>query len=645
MTSNDFAAVWRLGDGTQWVHWDMSENEFKQKDSEYFPQGLRITSLIIEEGRFAAVWQPGYGTQWVHWGMSESEFKQKDSEYFPRGLRITSLIIDEGRFAAVWQTGNGTQWVHFGTPTLSQGSQGEAVRKLQHLLNEHVPDLPSLAVDGDFGPATDARVQEYQRRVEITVDGVVGPQTWGMLSGGEQSEEAAAGTPTLQQGSHGPAVRKLQRLLNDHLPDLQLVVDGRFGPVTDGRVRKFQQRVDIAVDGIVGPQTWGRLTPQWVHWDMSENEFKQKDSEYFPQGLRITSLIIEEGRFAAVWQPGNGTQWVHWGMTENEFKQKDSEYFPQGLRITSLIIEEGRFAAVWQPGNGTQWVRWGMSENEFKDRDTFYFSARLRINPLSCARRHTPQSAAGGTLRFRSNLRDASGILRAHEGEVPASTEQPIPIGDIKFHGESISYEYRAVDETGTLRVKVGEVSVTANGRLQVGTAKFGGSFDGDKLTAKGYAEVTTARVDASFSVDSPVISAGGIGHAEGPAAHTGVEIGPDGIGAEAGASAGELGGQVSVSIGGKSYGLGGEIGLKAEVGIHWGTTSTIKLPVLTITGPNPLAGVTSFAVGAVSNLLQDPLGTAGDALNDILRAGEDAVDAIGGAIEDVGDALWDIFD
>ncbi|MFB6837188.1 peptidoglycan-binding protein [Streptomyces sp. NPDC056361] len=146
------------------------------------------------------------------------------------------------------------------TPTLSQGSQGEAVRKLQRLLNEHVPDLPSLAVDGDFGPATDARVREYQRRVEITVDGVVGPQTWGMLSGGERAEEAAAGAPTLQQGSHGPAVRKLQRLLNDHLPDLQLEVDGQFGPVTDGRVREFQERVAIAVDGIVGPETWGHLT-------------------------------------------------------------------------------------------------------------------------------------------------------------------------------------------------------------------------------------------------------------------------------------------------------------------------------------------------------------------------------------------------
>lgn len=108
---------------------------------------------------------------------------------------------------------------------------------------------------------TDGRVREYQRRVEITVDGVVGPQTWGMLTGGEVSQEAAVSTPTWQQGAHGPAVRKVQRLLNAHVPDLrQLAVDGRFGPVTDGRVREFQGRVAIVVDGIVGPRTWGHLT-------------------------------------------------------------------------------------------------------------------------------------------------------------------------------------------------------------------------------------------------------------------------------------------------------------------------------------------------------------------------------------------------
>ncbi|MFJ5973787.1 peptidoglycan-binding protein [Streptomyces sp. NPDC093060] len=148
-----------------------------------------------------------------------------------------------------------------GTPTLSTGARGPAVEKLQRLLNAHVPDLPSLAVDGVFGPVTDGRVREYQRRVEVTVDGVVGPQTWGMLIGGEQAQEAAAGTPVLSSGSHGPAVRKLQRLLNGHVPDLhRLAVDGVFGPLTDGRVREFQRRLALTVDGVVGPQTWGALT-------------------------------------------------------------------------------------------------------------------------------------------------------------------------------------------------------------------------------------------------------------------------------------------------------------------------------------------------------------------------------------------------
>ncbi|WP_176742568.1 peptidoglycan-binding protein [Streptomyces sp. LUP47B] len=58
------------------------------------------------------------------------------------------------------------------------------------------------------------------------------------------------GTPTLRSGSHGPAVRKLQRLLNAHVPDIPpLAVDGVFGPVTDGRVRKFQRRLAVVVDG------------------------------------------------------------------------------------------------------------------------------------------------------------------------------------------------------------------------------------------------------------------------------------------------------------------------------------------------------------------------------------------------------------
>ncbi|QKZ21718.1 peptidoglycan-binding protein [Streptomyces chartreusis] len=140
-----------------------------------------------------------------------------------------------------------------GTPTLRKGSQGVAVMRLQQLLSERTPDLAPIAVDGDFGPITDGRVREFQRRTKITVDGLVGPQTWGSLFH----------DPALQQGSQGPAVMRLQRLLNERTPDLApIAVDGDFGPITDGRVREFQRRTNITVDGLVGPQTWEALTRQ-----------------------------------------------------------------------------------------------------------------------------------------------------------------------------------------------------------------------------------------------------------------------------------------------------------------------------------------------------------------------------------------------
>ena len=61
----------------------------------------------------------------------------------------------------------------------------------------------------------------------------------------------------LRQGSRGPEVQKLQRLLNARLaPSPNLAVDGINGSLTHHAVLLYQKGVSIATDGVVGKQTW-----------------------------------------------------------------------------------------------------------------------------------------------------------------------------------------------------------------------------------------------------------------------------------------------------------------------------------------------------------------------------------------------------
>jgi peptidoglycan hydrolase-like protein with peptidoglycan-binding domain len=64
-------------------------------------------------------------------------------------------------------------------PLLRDGSSGNSVKQLQQMLNAagyHV------AVDGVFGPQTEAAVRQFQQAHHLQVDGIVGPQTWGALT-------------------------------------------------------------------------------------------------------------------------------------------------------------------------------------------------------------------------------------------------------------------------------------------------------------------------------------------------------------------------------------------------------------------------------------------------------------------------------
>ncbi|MBP8308993.1 MAG: peptidoglycan-binding protein [Burkholderiaceae bacterium] len=65
---------------------------------------------------------------------------------------------------------------------------------------------------------------------------------------------------TMRVGDQGSDVRAVQDVLNFHIRRLApLVVDGRFGPQTQARVREFQRSNALTIDGVVGPQTLGKL--------------------------------------------------------------------------------------------------------------------------------------------------------------------------------------------------------------------------------------------------------------------------------------------------------------------------------------------------------------------------------------------------
>ena len=66
-----------------------------------------------------------------------------------------------------------------GSVLLRRGSFGTAVGELQSLLNQRGF---ALAIDQDFGPATELAVRRFQSRNGLTEDGIVGERTWAVLT-------------------------------------------------------------------------------------------------------------------------------------------------------------------------------------------------------------------------------------------------------------------------------------------------------------------------------------------------------------------------------------------------------------------------------------------------------------------------------
>lgn len=197
---------------------------------------------------------------------------------------------------------------------IKKNSRGEAVEKAQTLLNAKGFDAGK--VDGIFGENTEKAVKAFQKAYGLAVDGIVGPDTWASLE--------ADGV--LKKGARGTKVSDLQTRLNESGYDAGKV-DGIFGDNTEKAVKALQKASGIAVDGIVGPDTWQALyqaenttIPQTAHFKIEE--FKCHDGTPVPEkyygNLQRLMALLETIRTAC----GNKPVYINSGYRTPAWNKK-----------------------------------------------------------------------------------------------------------------------------------------------------------------------------------------------------------------------------------------------------------------------------------------------------------------------------------
>ncbi|MDO5738529.1 MAG: peptidoglycan-binding protein [Ornithinimicrobium sp.] len=117
-----------------------------------------------------------------------------------------------------------------------RGDSSEAVRAVQASQLGGTIGEPDLLVDGAFGPATEARVRNFQSMWGLSLDGVAGPETWSFVSAPPRELWPLVKVGALM--SDNWRVRAVQHLLVHH--GATLTVDGSYGAASGESMRQFQ---------------------------------------------------------------------------------------------------------------------------------------------------------------------------------------------------------------------------------------------------------------------------------------------------------------------------------------------------------------------------------------------------------------------
>ncbi len=163
---------------------------------------------------------------------------------------------------------------------LREGDTGEKVRILQYFLftlSDFYATIPTVGIDGIFGPQTRESVIAFQNAYSLPATGIVDVRTWDALYDAFQGViRAMQGVnldtdivtqpypgEELRRGSRGEAVRTLQEYLNAlsltflSVPPVQ--VTGVYGLYTGYSVAAFQKLMGLPQTGVVDRATWDAI--------------------------------------------------------------------------------------------------------------------------------------------------------------------------------------------------------------------------------------------------------------------------------------------------------------------------------------------------------------------------------------------------
>lgn len=162
---------------------------------------------------------------------------------------------------------------------MSEGDTGTDVQNVQYLISylaEFYNTIPSVSIDGIYGPSTADAVRAVQRTFDLPITGEVDFDTWDVMYRTylgfietipfeyiEGNILPYPGVP-LRIGSRDDSVRVLQEYLNfvsENITEIPSVeVTGYFGEQTRSSVLALQSFLGIPATGTVASVTWNALT-------------------------------------------------------------------------------------------------------------------------------------------------------------------------------------------------------------------------------------------------------------------------------------------------------------------------------------------------------------------------------------------------